>query len=153
MRNEQGISDIWQEGEKLVDFKALHDIANQIHLAEDINEILISLKDQILSFFDADRNTIYVVDGKSKEIYSRFKAGDHPTEIRVPINKKSIAGYTANTAQITNIANAYNRHELSMINKDLSFDKNWDKETGYVTKQILTVPVFFKNMKIPIRLK
>lgn len=133
-----------------MDFKALHDIANQIHSAEDINEILISLKDQILSLFDADLNTIYVVDGKSKEIYSRFKAGDYPTEIRVAINKKSIAGYTANTAQITNIANAYDRHELSMINKDLSFDKNWDKETGYVTKQILTVPVFFKKYVIGV---
>jgi len=143
----KGIS---QEKEKLAYYKALHDIANQIHSARDINEILINLKDQILSLFDADRNTIYVVDGKRKEIYSRFKVGDFPNEIRVPINNKSIAGYTANTAQITNIVNAYDKHELSMINKDLSFDKSWDEESGYVTKQILTIPIFYKKYVIGV---
>jgi type II secretory ATPase GspE/PulE/Tfp pilus assembly ATPase PilB-like protein len=141
---------ISQEKEKLVYYKTLNDIANQIHSAKNTNEILINLKDQILSLFDADRNTIYVVDGKTKEIYSRFKAGDFPKEIRVPINNKSIAGYTANTAQITNIANAYDRHELTMLNSELSFDKSWDEESGYVTKQILTVPIFFKKYLIGV---
>lgn len=143
-------NDINQEKKKLIYYKALHDIASQIHSAKDINEILINLKGQILSLFEADRNTIYVVDGKSKEIYSRFEAGDLPKEIRVPVNNKSIAGYTAHTAQITNIANAYDRHELAMINKDLSFDKNWDEQFGYVTKQILTVPILYKKYVIGV---
>jgi type II secretory ATPase GspE/PulE/Tfp pilus assembly ATPase PilB-like protein len=132
-----------QEREKLAYIKALSDIANQIHSAKDINEILIDLKDQILSLFNADRNTIYVVDSKKREIYSRFKAGNFSKEIRVPINSKSIAGYTAHTAQITNITNAYDRHELTMINRALSFDKRWDEESDYVTKQILTVPILY----------
>jgi len=136
--------------ERLSYYKALNDIGNQIHAAKDINEILINLKDQILSLFDADRVTIYVVDGKTKEIYSRFKAGPMPTEIRVSINNKSIAGYTANNAQITNITNAYDTHELSMINKDLSFDKSWDEKSNYVTKSILTVPIFFKKYIIGV---
>ncbi len=136
--------------EKLTYYKALNDIANQIHSAKDINEILINLKDQILSLFDADRITIYVVDGKKKEVYSRFKAGDIPEEIRVPINNKSIAGYTVNNAQITNIANAYERHELTMVNKDLSFDRSWDEKSGYISKQILTVPIFFKKYVIGV---
>jgi len=136
--------------EKLSYYKALNDIANQIHSAKDINEILINLKDQMLSLFDADRITIYVVDGKKKEIYSRFKAGPVPGEIRVLINNKSIAGYTANNVQLTNISNAYDKHELSMINKDLSFDSSWDEKANYVTKQILTVPIFFKKYVIGI---
>jgi len=136
--------------EKLSYYKALNDIGNQIHAAKDINEILINLKDQILSLFDADRITIYVVDGKKKEIYSRFKAGPVPSEIRVPIDNKSIAGYSANNAEIINIANAYDRHELTMINKDLSFNKNYDEQSGYITKQILTVPIFFKKYVIGV---
>ena len=139
-----------EQKEKLTYYKALNDIANQIHSAKDINEILINLKDQILSLFDADRITIYVVDGKKKEVYSRFKAGDIPEEIRVPINNKSIAGYTVNNAQITNIANAYERHELTMVNKDLSFDRSWDEKSGYISKQILTVPIFFKKYVIGV---
>ena len=139
-----------EQKEKLSYYKALNDIGNQIHSARDINEILINLKDQILSLFDADRITIYVVDGKRKEIYSRFKAGPTPEEIRVPINNKSIAGYTANNAQMTNIVNAYDRHELSMINKDLYFDKSWDDKSSYVTKHVLTVPIFFKKYVIGV---
>jgi type II secretory ATPase GspE/PulE/Tfp pilus assembly ATPase PilB-like protein len=144
-----GKKEIDSQKEKLSYYKALNDIGNQIHSAQNINEILINLKDQILSLFDADRITIYVVDGIKKEIYSRFKAG--PTgEIRVSINNSSIAGYTANNAQPTNIVNAYDKHELSMINKDLSFDKSWDEKSKYVTKQVLTVPIFFKKYVIGV---
>ncbi|MBN1103767.1 MAG: GspE/PulE family protein [Deltaproteobacteria bacterium] len=146
-RANQGAS---QDKERLSYYKALNDIANQIHAAKDINEILINLRGQMLTLFDADRITIYVVDGRKKEIYSRFKEGSIPGEIRVPINNKSIAGYTANNAQITNIANAYDSHELSMINKDLGFDKSWDEKSGYATKQILTVPIFYKKYVIGV---
>ncbi|MFC1533960.1 ATPase, T2SS/T4P/T4SS family [Thermodesulfobacteriota bacterium] len=147
---EKGSNETNGQKEKLSYYKALTDIGNQIHSAKDINEILINLKDQILSLFDADRITIYVVDGKKKEIYSRFKAGPTSEEIRVPINNKSIAGYTANNAQITNIVNAYEKHELTMINKDLFFDKSWDERSNYVTKQVLTVPIFFKKYVIGV---
>ena len=142
--------ELTDQKEKLSYYKALNDIGNQIHSAQNINEILINLKDQILSLFDADRITIYVVDGKTKEIYSRFKAGPTPGEIRVPINNNSIAGYTANNAQPTNIINAYDKHELTMINKDLSFDKSWDERSKYVTKQVLTIPIFFKKYVIGV---
>ncbi len=131
-------------------YKALNDIANQIHSAKNTDDILINLKDQILSLFDADRITIYVVEGKKKEIYSRFKSADIPREIRVPINNKSVAGYAANNAQTVNIANAYDRDELTKIDKDLSFDRSWDESSGYLTKQILSIPVFYKKYVIGV---
>jgi type II secretory ATPase GspE/PulE/Tfp pilus assembly ATPase PilB-like protein len=136
--------------EKLSYYKALNDISNQIHSARDMDEILINLREQILSLFDADGITIYVVDGKTKEIYSRFRTGAIPTDVRLPINNKSIAGYTTSTAQITNITNAYDRHELSMINKDLSFDRSWDEKSNYLTKSMLTVPIYFKKYIIGV---
>jgi type II secretory ATPase GspE/PulE/Tfp pilus assembly ATPase PilB-like protein len=142
--------DVQHQQEKLSYYKALHDIANQIHAARDINEILINLKDRMLSLFDADRITIYVVDGKRKEIYSRFMAGNTPEEIRVPINNQSVAGYTANNAQITNIIDAYEGSELGEINKELTFDKSWDEKFGYVTRQVLTVPIFYKKYVIGV---
>jgi type II secretory ATPase GspE/PulE/Tfp pilus assembly ATPase PilB-like protein len=135
---------------KLSYYKALNDIGNQIHSAGDMNEILINLRDQILSLFDADRITIYVVDSKTKEIYQRFRTGDMPKEIRLPINHKSISGYTASTAQITNITNVYDGHELSMINKDLIFDKSWDEKSKFLTKSMLTVPIYFKKYLIGV---
>ncbi|MGE5841369.1 MAG: ATPase, T2SS/T4P/T4SS family [Deltaproteobacteria bacterium] len=135
--------------QKLSYYKALHDIGNQIHAAKDINEILINLREKILSLFDADRITIYVVDGKRKEIYSRFAAGAIQ-EIRVPINNKSLAGYAANNAQITNIVNAYETRELKLIDQELTFDKSWDEKSKYMTRQILTIPIFYTKYVIGV---
>ncbi|RLC27101.1 MAG: pilus assembly protein [Deltaproteobacteria bacterium] len=145
-----GTGQLSKEQKKLIYYKALNDIANQIHAARNIDEILISLKDSILSLFEADRITIYVVDVKKREIYSRFKGGGDTVEIRVPINNKSLAGYTAANAQITNVVNAYDTAELAMINKDLSFDSKWDKQSGYTTRQILTVPILYKKYVIGV---
>ncbi len=138
------------ENQELNYYKALHDIANQIHSAKNTDDILINLQDDILSLFDADRITIYVVEGKKKEIYSRFKSADVQREIRVSINNQSIAGYTANTVQTVNIANAYDRDELSKINKDLFFDRSWDESSGYLTKQILSLPILYKKYVIGV---
>jgi type II secretory ATPase GspE/PulE/Tfp pilus assembly ATPase PilB-like protein len=135
--------------QKLTYYKALHDIGNQIHAAKDINEILINLREKVLSLFDADRITIYVVDGKRKEVYSRFAAGAIQ-EIRVPINNKSLAGYTANNAQITNILNAYDARELKLLDRELGFDRSWDEKSKYMTRQILTVPIFYKKYVIGV---
>lgn len=137
--------------EKLIYYKALNDIANQIHSAKDMDEIFLNLNEQILSLFDTERISIFVIDGKRKEIYQRLKAGGStPSEIRVPINNESIAGYTANNAELTNIANAYDKNELALINKDLSFNKSWDEKGSFVTKQVLTVPIFFRKYLIGV---
>ena len=104
---------------------------------------MINLRDSILGVFDADRLTIYVVDGAKKEIVSRFKTGEEINEIRVPINNASIAGYSAKSGRIANIANAYEYNELKKINPELTFDRSWDEKTGYVTKQVLVAPIRF----------
>lgn len=131
--------------EKLLIRKALQDITNRIHAAQNIKQILVDLKDGILNLFNAYSLTIYVVDKLRNEIYSMFLAGTQVREIRVPINNKSIAGFVANTGKIVNIADAYNAAELQSIDKALSFDISWDKKTGFKTTQVLAAPVFHNN--------
>jgi type II secretory ATPase GspE/PulE/Tfp pilus assembly ATPase PilB-like protein len=144
-------TEVEAQKEKLLYYKALNDIANQIHSARDMDEIFLNLNDQILSLFSTERISIYVIDTKRKEIYQRLKAGGSTLrEIRLPINNESIAGYTANNAQMTDIVNAYDDQELAMINRDLTFDKSWDNKNNFITKQVLTVPIFFKNSIIGV---
>jgi type II secretory ATPase GspE/PulE/Tfp pilus assembly ATPase PilB-like protein len=123
--------------------KRLNFITNKINSSKDIDDILINLREDILSLFDADRLTIYVVDGISKEIFSRFKTGEEINEIRVPINNTSIAGYSAKSGKMANIRNAYDYDELKRINHELTFDRSWDEKTGYNTKQVLVAPIKF----------
>jgi type II secretory ATPase GspE/PulE/Tfp pilus assembly ATPase PilB-like protein/GAF domain-containing protein len=129
--------------EKLRLSRALQDITNRIHAAQNIKQILVDLKDGILNLFNAQSITIYVVDKPRNEIYSMFlTGGTELKEIRVPISNKSIAGYVANTGKAVNISDAYNQSELKAIDGELSFDNSWDKKSNFRTKQILAAPIF-----------
>ena len=109
----------------------LQEIGNKINAARDLDEILIDLKDEIISLFNAERLTVYVVDGVKRELVSRFKSGNEVAEIRLPVNQNSLAGYSALTHKLLNISNVYSEDELSQIDDDLKFDKSWDQKTGY----------------------
>ena len=125
--------------------KNLNFITNKIHASKDIDDILINLRESILSLFDADRITIYIVNGANKEIVSRFKTGEEANEIRVPLNNKSLSGYCATSGRMVNIVNAYDNNELKQINTELTFDKSWDEKTGYKTRQVLVAPIKFSK--------
>ncbi|NLN60198.1 MAG: Flp pilus assembly complex ATPase component TadA, partial [Deltaproteobacteria bacterium] len=131
--------------EKLQIRKALQDITNRIHAAQNIKQILVDLKEGILKLFDAETMTIYVVDRDKNEIFSMFLAGTKLQEIRIPISNRSIAGFVANTQKIVNIPDAYVTEDLKKIDRQLSFDGSWDKKSGFKTKQILGVPILRNN--------
>jgi type II secretory ATPase GspE/PulE/Tfp pilus assembly ATPase PilB-like protein len=125
--------------------KKLNNITNRIHAAKDTNDILLNLQSEILGLFDADRITIYMVDGIKKQIVSKFKTGNEVAEIRVPLGSGSIAGFCAASGRLVNIANAYDQNELKSTNGDLSFDKSWDEKTGYKTTQVLAAPISYNK--------
>ena len=137
--------DVEELQERLVLQEAVQDITNRIHAAQNIKQILVDLKDGILSLFNAYSITIYVADQKKNEIYSMFLAGSALKEIRLPINDESIAGYVAGTEKAVNISDAYDSEELKSINDKLTFDDRWDKKTGYKTTQILAAPIFYES--------
>ena len=53
--------------------KNLQKICNKIHAADNLDEILVDLKDEITGLFAAERLTVYVLDGKKRQLVSRFK--------------------------------------------------------------------------------
>jgi type II secretory ATPase GspE/PulE/Tfp pilus assembly ATPase PilB-like protein len=125
--------------------KRLNNITNKIHSAKDTNDILFNLQNEILSLLDADRITIYVVDGIKKQIVSKIKTGNEVAEIRVPISNESISGYCAVSGRVVNVANAYDEKELKRINPQLNFNMSWDERTGYRTNQVLAAPISYNK--------
>jgi len=125
--------------------KRLNSITNTIHAAKDTNDILLNLQGEILNLLDADRITIYMVDGIKRQIVSRFKTGTEVSEIRVSIGNDSIAGYCAASGKVVNIANAYDDAELKKLTPSLTFDKSWDEKTGFKTNQVLAAPVSYNK--------
>lgn len=136
--------------ERISYLERLHKITHLIHAADNLDEILLHIKDSILSLFDAERITIYIVDKLKNEIYSKIKTGAVPTEIRVTINKQSIVGYVASTGASLSINDAYNASELKAIYPDLQFDQSWDKRTGYRTRQILAQPLMYERSLVGV---
>jgi type II secretory ATPase GspE/PulE/Tfp pilus assembly ATPase PilB-like protein len=131
--------------ERLASEQRLIHLIDRIHSAKTLDSIFIEVQGEILTFFDADRMTLYAVDHDKKEIYSKFLAIDSVREIRVPISPKSVSGFVALSKQTVNIADAYDGNELRKISPELSFDGSWDKKTGIRTTQILCMPVLHEG--------
>jgi type II secretory ATPase GspE/PulE/Tfp pilus assembly ATPase PilB-like protein len=123
----------------------LQEIGNKINSARDLDEILIGLKDDITGLFEAERLTVFVIDGVKRELVSHMKSGNEIDEIRIPVNKSSIAGYTALTHKLLNITNVYDDNELAEIDTELQFDKSWDQKTGLRSKQVLAYPIIYQK--------
>ncbi len=130
--------------------KKLMDKINEIHSADNLNTILIEIKDSIAALFDAERITIYLADSKNNLLISKVKSGSELKKIVVPVSETSLAGYCAIRGTIINIKNAYDQHELMMINSNLKFDNSWDSKSGFVTRQVLCVPMKFQNTLIGV---
>ncbi len=131
--------------ERLANEQRLVHLIDRIHSAKTLDSIFIEVQGEILTFFDADRMTLYAVDNDKKEIYSKFLAIDSVREIRVPISPKSVSGFVALSKQTVNIADAYDAGELKKISPELSFDSSWDKKTGFRTAQILCMPILHEG--------
>ncbi len=123
----------------------LQNICNKIYAASNLDDILVNLKNEITTLFEAERITVFVIDGKTRELVSRFKSGTEVSEIRIPVSISSLAGYSAVKQKLININNVYDDKELTAVDEELKFDKRWDKKTGFVTKQVLAFPIIFKK--------
>jgi type II secretory ATPase GspE/PulE/Tfp pilus assembly ATPase PilB-like protein len=120
-------------------------ITDQIHAARDLDYILLDLRKDILSIFDAEDLTIFAFDSDKKEIFSKVPHIDSVEEIRIPITEQSLAGFCAKYLRPVNIADAYNIAELQGVHPSLLHDTSYDKRTGFKTKQVLTYPVVADN--------
>ncbi len=130
--------------------KRLMDKINEIHSADNLNTILINIKDSIAGLFNAERITIYLADSKRNLLISKVMSGTEIQQIVIPISDTSLAGYCATSGNMINITNAYDPHELKMIGSNLKFDDSWDKKTGFVTRQVLCVPMKFQKALIGV---
>ncbi len=120
-------------------------ITDQIHAASDLDHILLDLRKEILSIFDAEDLTIFAFDSEKKEIFSKIPHIDSVEEIRIPITEQSLAGFCAKYLRPVSIADAYNIAELQGVHPSLVHDSSYDKRTGFKTKQVLTYPIVADN--------
>ncbi len=113
---------------------ALLKVGRTIALETNLDNLLTIIAQEIKLALDADRCTVFLLDDKTKELWSKVALGINTKEIRFASNL-GLAGHVATTGETVNIKEAY---------KDSRFNKEIDNETGYVTKSILCMPI--RNM-------
>ncbi len=113
---------------------------NAVNTLDDILDNL-QLKNNILSLFDADRLTIYTCLHDRKEVVSVTAIAEGGIWICVPMDATSIAGYVASRGKTVNIRDAYDLFGIKSFHPEIQFDRSWDQKTGYVTRQVLCVPI------------
>lgn len=116
----------------------LLDVMKSLASELDINTLLPLIMKKTTEVMDADRSTLFLIDEKTNELWSKVAQGAGIAEIRFP-KHLGIAGHVATTGQTVNIAEAY---------EDARFNKEIDKKTGYRTKTILCMPVKDTDGKI-----
>ncbi|MGP1386824.1 MAG: GAF domain-containing protein [Thainema sp.] len=100
----------------------------------DLEKTLRVVMDEARDLMSADRSTLFLLDREKNQLWSKVANADNTSiiELRFPADK-GIAGYVASTGETVNIPDAY---------KDPRFDPSSDKRTGYLTRNILCMPVF-----------
>ena len=109
---------------RLLEIVKIRELLNSTLRLERILQIILETATKNLN---ADRGTVYLIDHKKKELWSKVFQGDLKVEIRLPIGK-GIAGHVAKTGKTIILKDAY---------KDPRFNDEIDKKTGYRTKTML----------------
>lgn len=117
---------------------ALIEATQTVNSSLEIDRVLQLILDEAIRITDAERGTIYLVDENTKEIWSKIMVGGEINEVRQPIGK-GISGFVAETGESVSIKDAYH---------DSRFNPEFDKRTGFKTKNILCVPMRNKEEKI-----
>ncbi|MEE4310701.1 MAG: HD domain-containing phosphohydrolase [candidate division KSB1 bacterium] len=114
----------------------LFNITRNISTELNLDRVLLTLMDEVKKALMADRCTVFLLDRNTNEIWSKVAHGEE--EIRFP-SHLGIAGYVATTGEILNIPDAY---------ADSRFNPDIDRQTGYLTKNMLTFPMRNKRREI-----
>jgi len=109
----------------LVQFGAL------INKETNLSKLLEIMANQVEKILSSQRCSIFILDEKTNDLWSRVASGMNNTEIRVPVGK-GITGWVAYTGSSLNIDDAY---------KSDKFNPEIDKITRFKTKNILAVPL------------
>ena len=116
---------------KLRRTELLLEINGQVAGLNDLSQILWEVIKFITRELNADRATLFLNDNETNELYSRVAQGDLVREIRI-LNTVGIAGSVYQSAVGEIVHNVY---------KDVRFNQQIDKQTGYTTKNMICCPV------------
>ena len=112
--------------------EALLHLQRELALEADIDRVLTRIVDTTKRMLDCERATLYVIDPGKNELWSRVLTQSELTEIRLPLDGRSLAADVARTGQLLRIDAPY---------EDPRFDPSVDARSGFRTRSMLVTPI------------
>lgn len=105
-----------------------------------LEQVIEAFTLKVGALLEADRTTLFLLDKKTGELWSKVAQGDdkRPIEIRVP-GHAGIVGRVLATASPMNVPDAY---------AEPLFNRSVDQQTGYRTRNILAAPIFDRQREV-----
>lgn len=110
---------------------AMKDIGRTLGSVLALDDVLKLILGYVTELLEADRSTLYLVDPKTKELWSKIAQGDNVEEIRLPMGV-GLAGWVAKSGEPLNLRDVYN---------DKRFNAAVDRRTGYRTQDMVAYPM------------
>jgi len=114
---------------------AMLEVVSEISGNIDLDDLRAKIMTATSKLLSAERSTLFIHDANSNELWSKVALGIDTKEIRVPCDR-GIAGETFTTGKVLNIADAQ---------IDLRFNREIDRATGFITRNILCFPILDKQ--------
>ncbi|MBI3185099.1 MAG: GAF domain-containing protein [Myxococcales bacterium] len=110
---------------------AVLEIGTAISSARDIDQLLRLVMDRLTALLGADASSLFMLDARKKELWSRVVRGSALKEIRLPITT-GIAGHVVTTGETLILPDAY---------ADIRFNPDIDRLSGFRTRSIVAAPL------------
>ncbi len=118
-----------RQNQQIRDLQKVLEITRSMAATEDLDGLLSLIIARGMELLDAERATVFLYDAQRDELISRIAAGTD--EIRIPADS-GIAGAAAKSGKVVNVPDAY---------ADSRFNPAVDQQTGFRTRNILSVPM------------
>jgi signal transduction histidine kinase len=112
--------------------EALLELQRELALESNVDRVLNRIVDTAKAMLDCERATLYVVDNGKNELWSRVLKESELTEIRLPLDGRSLAAEVARAGQLLRIDAPY---------EDTRFDPSVDARSGFRTRSMLVAPI------------
>jgi len=109
----------------------LLEVSRRMAAYDTLDEVLRALVEMTSAELDAERGTLFLNDPATNELYSRVAQGNIKREIRL-LNTTGIAGHVYTSGEPLIIDDPYS---------DPRFNRAIDEQTGFVTRNIVCVPI------------
>lgn len=107
----------------------------------DIDDMMIKLVEELRELFDCDRCTLYAVDRKANEVYTKVAQKSQLGHFRVPIDMNSLTGYVATTGKPILINDVYDASVVKAVDPKIKFSPDLDKRGAFKTENIISAPL------------